>query len=194
MLNFKINYNSFILKESFFDNKSLIHGINHTYRVMFNSLLISKIMHKEKSGLLAFCGAFIHDMSRKDDGLCKKHGLWSCENKFDLFKERFISQDVKPSQFDEIKFAVKNHSENLEIPLSHPYYCTTAILKDADALDRFRISEDNLNPDFLRFDTSKSLIPFAKNFFLETDKIKFKDFYQIIDFGEKIYKSNNFSD
>lgn len=187
MINFNIDYNNFTLKEKFFDHKSSLHGINHTYRVMFNCLYLSKKINKKESGLLAFCAAFIHDMARKHDGLCKEHGLWACESKFDLYKDKFINQGVNTSQFDEIKFAVKNHSENVEITETHPYYLTTAILKDADALDRFRISDDNLNPDFLRFDISKTLIPFSKNFFLKTNKINFKDFYQVIDFGEKIY-------
>jgi len=175
-----INYSAFTLKESYFEHHSTRHGINHTYRVMYHVLNIG-----DKAGLNheikpAWCAAFIHDMARKTDGYCTKHGLWASQIKLPLFQELFFAEGVGEEGLNALRLAVVNHSENREVPPGHPYYNTVALLKDADALDRIRISDNNLNPDYLRFPESVGLVDFAKELFYQTENLELKSFQELM--------------
>jgi HD superfamily phosphohydrolase YqeK len=43
----------------------MIHGFNHTFRVMVNVLTIGNAIGLNNEVKEAFCAAFVHDMSRK---------------------------------------------------------------------------------------------------------------------------------
>jgi len=165
-----------VLLERYFDFKSSLHGAGHTYRVMCNSLVLGKRLKMWRESRLALCAAFIHDMARKDDGNCTMHGAWAAEEKVPVFRDLFLSIGVMPNEIDEIRMAVTNHSLPEELPSFHDYYVTTAILKDADALDRIRLGDHNLKPDFLRFGESRELIPFAQELYFRTKGVIDLDF------------------
>jgi len=181
-----INYKQFKLKQGYFDNRSSLHGINHTYRVMFNVQQIGLAAGMNHEVFWAWCAAFIHDMARKHDGYCTEHGYWSAKTKLPLFEKLFIKEGVIPEGLEAIKLAVTNHSLAEEISFDHPYYKTVALLKDADALDRVRISENNLKIEMLRFPESKKMVDFAKKLFHRTDSLKLKDFGMLIKISEEI--------
>ncbi len=82
-------FHKFILKPYYFDNLSMIHGFNHTFRVMVNVLTIGNAIGLNNEVKEAFCAAFVHDMSRKNDGYCTEHGLWAAQNKIPLFIDLF---------------------------------------------------------------------------------------------------------
>ncbi len=159
----------FLLKDDYFDHPSLIHGINHTYRVMFHVLRIGKATGLVRETLQAWCAAFVHDMARKHDGYCTEHGLWSAQRKFPQFKPLFVSAGVDAQGLEAIRLAVVNHSQRHEIDPDHPYYKTVALLKDADALDRIRIGENNLKVEYLRFDETHGMVDFAKELYYRSD-------------------------
>jgi HD superfamily phosphodiesterase len=171
-----ISPDKFILRAHYFDFKSPLHGIGHTYRVMCNSLALGKRLKFGRESRLALCSAFIHDMARKHDGKCTMHGAWAAEEKLPLFRDLFLSIGVMQNEIEEIRIAVTNHSLPEELPSFHDYYVTTAILKDADALDRIRLGDSNLKPDFLRFGESRELIPFSERLYHQTNGITDLDF------------------
>ncbi len=191
MINF--NYKLFILQDGFFAHSSLIHGINHTYRVMYHVLNIGRRAGLNHEIQLAFCAAFIHDMSRLHDGYCTEHGGWAAKNKLAEFKNLFIKSGIDPDGINAIKLAVANHSIRTEIYKNHPYYKTVALLKDADALDRIRIGENNLKVEYLRFPETLDLVDFARELYYKSnDKIlgSLDELIKIaIGIGQPVFKS-----
>jgi len=175
-------FHKFILKPYYFDNLSMIHGFNHTFRVMVNVLTIGNAIGLNNEVKEAFCAAFVHDMSRKNDGYCTEHGLWAAQNKIPLFIDLFREVGIDKTGMENIKLAVTLHSSCEELDLTHPAGKTIALLKDADALDRIRISEIDLKEDLLRFSESCDKIEFAKKLFYASHAIEtshFNDIYQI---------------
>jgi len=183
--NMVISPDNFILKEHYFDFTSSLHDTGHTYRVMCNSLVLGRRLKLWRESRLALCAAFIHDMARKHDGKCTMHGAWAAEEKLPLFQELFLSVGVMPNEIEEIRIAVTNHSLPEELLSSHEHFVTTAILKDADALDRIRLGDNNLKPNFLRFGESLELIPFSERLYYHTNEITDLDFDKTL----KVYTS-----
>jgi HD superfamily phosphohydrolase YqeK len=162
----KNDIQKFVLQPNYFDFESKYHGINHTYRVMFNCIVLGNTLRLEKETKLAFCAAFIHDMARKNDGFCNQHGQWAIETKLPRFKELILSIGVKADELNEIETAVIHHCKSNELSKENPFYKTTAILKDADALDRVRFNEPVKH---LRFKESIDLIGFAEKLYSKTN-------------------------
>jgi hypothetical protein len=75
-----------------------------------------------------------------------------------------------------------------EIDQSDPAYKTVALLKDADALDRIRISKNCLDPDYLRFPESHTLISFAEELYYETDHLRIDNFTEMLAHANQIHK------
>lgn len=185
-MNFEIDFSHFQLKQEFFDNESSVHGINHTYRVMCHVLYIGHAAGLKRDVLLALCAAFIHDFARKHDGFCNQHGDWAAQSKLPNFVSLFARAGVNNTEIEIIKTAVKNHSEIEELDIDHPAYKTTALLKDADALDRIRLNDNNLDERFLRFPESVRLITFAKQLYFDSRNIKISSFVEILKIAELI--------
>ncbi len=171
----------FNLKSGHFDNQSNLHGISHTYRVMCHVLLLGSHLGYERETRLAFCGAFIHDMSRQHDGYCREHGLWAARNKLPFFTEFFRMQGVNTYELNEISVAVENHSAAHELPTSDSSYKTAALLKDADALDRIRLGPNDLKPEYLRFDVTHVFIRFAEDLYYRTCGLSLQNFREVMD-------------
>jgi HD superfamily phosphodiesterase len=176
----------FQLEEAYFDHHSHLHGINHTYRVMYHVLNIGRLAGLNDEIKLAFCAAFIHDMARKHDGYCIDHGVWATNCKFPLFRKLFIETGVNAEGLRAIKLAVSNHSIRHEIRKDHPFSIAVALLKDADALDRIRIGENNLKPEYLRFPVSLTLIDFAKELYYRSKDEVLGSFDEILEIGKAI--------
>lgn len=181
-----IDFQFFTVKESYFNRHSDRHGVNHTYRVMVHVLQIGVKAHLGKAILPALCAAFIHDMARRNDGYCTQHGRWAAETKLPEFAGQFAEMGLDDDDLEAVRLAVSNHSLNEEIPENHPNFKIVALLKDADALDRIRISKTNLNPDFLRFPESVRLIPFAEKLFDETNGKTYQNFEEILKVAQNL--------
>jgi HD superfamily phosphodiesterase len=187
MINF--DYKPFLLKDHYFDHSSTLHGINHTYRVMFHVLNIGRKAGLNHDIRLAFCAAFIHDMARLHDSYCTEHGIRSVKRKLPAFKQLFFQTGIDADGIRAIKLAVANHSIRHEISKSNPYYHTVALLKDADALDRIRIGEHNLKIKYLRYPETVELVDFAKELYYRSDGQIIRNMDELIDLavglGEK---------
>ncbi|MCB2220510.1 MAG: HD domain-containing protein [Bacteroidetes bacterium] len=176
------------LKEKYFDHPSQIHGINHTYRVMVHAYILGSQILDEAGQKSALAAAFIHDMARKHDGYCTEHGGWAAENKLPVFKEMFEKLGI--NQWNIISDAVTNHSLYEEFPEDHPSWQITSILKDADALDRFRIGEKNLNVSFLRHPFTHEMIGFARELWSSTVNLNFRNFTDVLQHAKNISQQN----
>lgn len=182
-----VELSSFDLKEEYFDQASRLHGIAHTYRVMCLCLRIGEATCMERAGFLALCAAFVHDQARQHDGYCEEHGRWAAERKLPRFAARFKRMEVNEEEMDYIRTAVIFHSLRREIRNNHPGYTVTAILKDADALDRIRLGFDNLDPAFLRLPESETMIQYAEKLYKITMNRKMNSFAQALSKARSIY-------
>ncbi|HPE34066.1 MAG TPA: HD domain-containing protein [Bacteroidales bacterium] len=182
----ELDFNKFTLLPEYFDHPSLLHGINHTYRVMIHVLKIGERVGLKQEIKEAFCAAFIHDMARKHDGFCEEHGRWAAQRKLPFFIPLFLKSGVSSNGIENIKQAVIKHSIHQEIESSFSGFKTIALLKDADALDRIRISADNLRPEYLRFAESHHLIRFAENLYYLTNTKTLSSFNEMLDIAKNI--------
>jgi hypothetical protein len=181
-----VHHQQFKLRPDYFDHQSSLHGINHTYRVMLHVLNIGQKANLDGEILPAWCAAYIHDMARKHDGYCTEHGAWSANTKLPIFRGFFAQQGVDTDGLRAIKAAVANHSVRHEMTHQHPYYKITALLKDADALDRIRISETNLKVKYLRYPVTASLVDFAKALYYATPNKELSSFDELLQIAETI--------
>lgn len=185
--NLKINFSEFILKPEYFDHDGRLHGMGHVYRVMYHVLKLGTLLKYKHETKLAFFAAFIHDMSRLHDGKCSDHGQRAADDKLPQFLTLFKNNGMKEEDIPFIYSAVANHSNPSEILKNHPHYIVTAILKDADALDRVRISPDDLKLKYLRLSESVSLIAYAEELFYITQNKNIKNFEEMLFIAENIH-------
>ena len=179
-MDFRINFTLFKLKQDYFDHQSNIHGINHTYRVMYHVLQIASAVGLKREGVVAFCAAYIHDLARLNDGYCTQHGAWASARKLHLYTNLFHEIGLKETDIENIEVAVTNHSITKELEKENNSYVITALLKDADALDRIRLGDQNLDIRYLRFPESEKMVASAKEIFFATDKMSFRSFAEIL--------------
>ena len=140
----------------------------HTYRVMTHVLKLGMLTKHIHEARLAFFAAYIHDMARKHDGYCTIHGSDAANHKLILYHELFTKNGASPSDLLTIGRAVTMHSIGKELTKNDPDWLTTALLKDADALDRIRLGNSDLDPSFLRFSETHECIKFGKNLYFRS--------------------------
>lgn len=189
---FKIDFNDFNLSTEQFDRQSQLHGIKHTYRVMFHCLRLGILTGKHTEAKNAFFGAYIHDMSRTHDGYCIIHGTNSANYKLPLFQDMFFKYGATYKDIKTIQQIVTHHSLPSEVPVGSGIYSTLAILKDADALDRIRLGKHDLNPDYLRIEASRNSINFGEELFFNTNNKPLNTFIEVIDIALVIERSSNY--
>ena len=149
---------------------------------MIACAILSELLQKPREGLLAFCGAYIHDLARETDGTEPDHGLKAVNRHFILFDNLWNKYQITPKEKHVIKQAIIQHSTHEWMTPQDEGYNVMAILKDADALDRCRIG--HLMPEWLRYDESLFIITTIKSIYNKTylinEDINFKDFLQKI--------------
>lgn len=158
----------FNLKNSMFTRPkhSVIHGIGHIYRVMIGCALLGRSLQKPREALLAFCGAYIHDLARCNDGIDFEHGANAVLEHFNLFNHIWDKYELTSEEREQVKQAVIQHSTPEHIKRGDKGYDVMAILKDADALDRCRIGD--LAPQMLRYAESREFITLVEDICLKT--------------------------
>jgi hypothetical protein len=176
----------FEVRDELFDHPSWLHGVNHTCRVMSMVWALGCELKLTRERNLALCAAYIHDMAREGDGVCRIHGPRSAETKLPVYKDFFLEKGIDAGDIPVIYTAIANHSLPEELEKTHPHYLVTAILKDADALDRFRLGPFDLNKKYLRLTETHEYIPYAKKLFLRTSRIKNLSFIQTLETLEAI--------
>lgn len=133
-----------------------IHGIGHIYRTMIGCALLGELLQKPREGLLAFCGAYIHDLARETDSEEPEHGANAVLKYFNKFNKLWDKYQLTQEEREQVKQAIIQHSGSEWMQPKDSGYHVMAILKDADALDRCRIGD--LVPEWLRYQESIRLI------------------------------------
>lgn len=150
-----------------FAHHSTLHGQAHVSRVIIHAFVLIDALGLESLCSSAWAAAYVHDIGRRHDGPCAHHGRYAMERLAALpeLKSLLVEGGVSEENWEGISVAVENHCRT-EIPHTHPHWKLTAILKDADGLDRVRLGD--LDPGYLRFPESQGLMPFAKALHGET--------------------------
>ncbi len=154
-----------------FIHNSELHGQAHVGRVMVHAFRLLQATGSEAHAAPLWAAVYLHDLARTHDGRCYVHGERAVKRLETMpeLKALFARGGVKPDDYPAIETAVSQHSVPDELPATHPHYRLTALLKDADALDRVRLGD--LNPEKLRHQVSVTMVPFAQDLFAETEGV-----------------------
>jgi len=158
----------------------------HTYRVMTHVLRLGMLTGYTSEARLAFFAAYIHDMSRRHDGYCTRHGADAANLKLPLYDNLFVSNGATREELVIIGKASTMHSLGNELPPDDPHRIPVAILKDADALDRIRLGADDLDPSFLRFGESHDAILFGQQLYFQSIGMKTDSFENMLQLSVEI--------
>ena len=143
------DYADFDLQQDYFNNPHRgHHDARHLYRTMLATALIARKINEPRKGLLAFCGAYIHDLAQRRDGEGEGHGPRAAHEKWDKFSSLWQKYELTPEECSQVRDAVCRHSGG-----DSDFQGDTVvqqILHDADSLDRCRFRQNGrLNWDFL---------------------------------------------
>ncbi len=146
----------------FFTRDSELHGRMHVARVMIHGFLLARLTGSAELEVPLWAAVFLHDLGRRHDGICTEHGLWSMLRfqESDDIQAVLIRGGLPAEHVPMVGTAVIQHCKQTELDSGHVHYPLTALLKDADALDRVRISD--LDPEYLRHTQARPLIGFAE--------------------------------
>ena len=140
------------------EQESMIHGRSHIHRVMVwaDKIATSMGFHDLRGDIIA--AARIHDLARDGDGVCFLHGQKAAELIPEY--ESFLKETFGMKNPEAVAYACRVHCLPKPLDPDHPHFRVAAVLKDADALDRFRLGGDE-GPDPARMNFERSLF-FAK--------------------------------
>ncbi len=150
-----------------FLHQSPLHGPGHVARVIVHGLrLVAAAGLVEETSRL-WAAAYLHDIARQHDGYCSRHGAdaWARLKTLPEAEALLARAGVTREDYPAIQTAVTNHCRG-EIPRDHPHWTLTALLKDADGLDRVRLGD--LDPRQLRHREAKSMVAFAEALYAAT--------------------------
>lgn len=154
-----------------FIHKSPVHGQAHVARTLVHAFRLIDATGFTAEAPRLWAAVYLHDLSRTHDGRCYRHGTHAAQRFATLpdVKQLFVRGGVSPEDFPAIETAVVHHCLPTELDRRHPHHRLTALLKDADGLDRVRLGD--LNPNLLRHDEARAMVPFAQALFDETDDV-----------------------
>ncbi len=147
--------------------QSSLHGQGHIERVLLLSSLLNRMENLSVADLeLMFPAASYHDVGRVSDGYDTEHGTRSAlrlpvltgKTGEDLVLiQGAVAAHSRPDRRME-ETVSSYHADDFAYAIS-----LARLLKDADGLDRVRIQD--LNPEFLRHENARALVPFAQYLF-----------------------------
>lgn len=154
-----------LIKDDLFLRPYSVHGISHSKRVLWLTSQIADVIqlnHREEIILALAC--CYHDIGRINDCYDEEHGALSAKKviKLGLLDGYGLNQE----EIELILGLITLHSmpDDYFVDRDRPLLLYQ-ILKDADALDRIRLGEDDLDPAYLRLEVSKGLIQTAVDLF-----------------------------
>ena len=185
---------------------SVIHGKNHSERVLLYSFILSKqVALNEDEHRILMDAAWYHDIGRDSESDDSFHGL-SGARKVDKAVDlsnysqedvNFLKAVIDVHSRDDSKmdaalwdYNIEETEENIE-----KFHRMANILKDADALDRMRFNEycdSKLDPRYLRYEYSKDLIDYSHKINLIYQNTYQKDYQPVVEDGGLCYHSIGF--
>lgn len=147
-----------------FTHRSHVHGQAHVARVMVHAMRLVEATGRRDLAVQVWGAVYLHDVARTHDGACAWHGMDAIrkwresavlrrvlgERGLEWHRERGVHQAV----------ILHCQSPSLEPGPGHPDHALVALVKDADALDRVRLGD--LNVDMLRFPEARAMVGFAQ--------------------------------
>lgn len=119
--------------------------------------------------------ALIHDLARKHDGICSEHGRWARTTKRHIAEEHFLGFRLPEDEWQKIAAAVQAHSRHdPSVPV--PQGSLTALLKDADGLDRFRLGTPP-DPAYFRHPFTVSYLVLAQQLLARNEDELEREFF-----------------
>jgi hypothetical protein len=156
---------------SLFTHRSTLHGQSHVSRVMVHAFQLIAATGWTAEAPRLWAAVYLHDIARTHDGVCYRHG-GDAMKKFETLPEvraLFARGGVTDDDYPVIHTAVVQHSLPKELDRDHPHWRLTSLLKDADGLDRVRLSD--LDPRYLRNKEAHQMTAFAQTLFDTTDGV-----------------------
>lgn len=152
-----------------FWHESTLHGQAHVTRVMIHAARLAAATNQPDHARRLWAAVFLHDIARTHDGTCHRHGADAADRlRKEAALQRLLAEaGLTEDDFPAIEAAVTAHCAPKEVPRSHPHWTLTALLKDADGLDRVRLGD--LDPSRLRHPEAKVMVAFAHRLFDKTD-------------------------
>lgn len=171
-----------------FAHLSRLHGQGHVARVMVHAFrLLGATRHEDETKRL-WASVFLHDLARTHDGVCHRHGedAWARFETDRRLRDKVAAAGIADDDHPAIATAVGWHAKPTELDRDHPHWRLTALLKDADGLDRVRIHD--LDPRYLRFAASRDMVPFAQALFDGTRQLPTGPghFAQVLDVASRL--------
>lgn len=177
---------NYFIKEEYYQSPYGDHGVSHVKRVLLHCISLANAIGLDDTerGILMLAACY-HDIGRKHDDACLEHGKWSLEKMNELGLDTFyILQDgmggvypeyLSPIELETVEFLIHYHCKpdedgeramkDIDDELVKEYVEKLfPIFKDADALDRVRISDLNLK--YLRTKEARQRVKFAEDVFL----------------------------
>jgi hypothetical protein len=153
-----------------FLHASTLHGQAHVARVLVHGLrLVAATGHPAETPRL-WASVYLHDLARRHDGHCLRHGAdaWARFLDWPELQALFARGGVAAADYPAIQAAVSGHCQQEPEP-AEPHYRLSALLKDADGLDRVRLGD--LDPRRLRHPEARAMVGFAEALFDATDGV-----------------------
>lgn len=154
-----------------FVHRSTLHGQRHVGRVMVHALRLLAATGQHAHTTRLWAAVYLHDLARTHDGRCYVHGAAAVERLKTMPDVRALFADagVREADHAPIATAVTWHSKPAELDRTHAHWGLTALLKDADGLDRVRLGD--LDPRFLRWPESHGMVGFAERLFAASERL-----------------------
>jgi len=161
----------FVPTPDLFWHPSSLHGQAHVSRVMVHATRLVDATGQHALAPRLWAAVFLHDLARRHDGVCHRHGGDAAARlrAEPALQQRLAEAGLTMADYPAIEAAVTAHSAPGEMSRDHAHWPLTALLKDADGLDRVRLGD--LDPRYLRHAESKAMIGFAQELFDATDGV-----------------------
>ena len=154
---------------------STIHGVPHSERVLLYALILGeKIFGDDEDALTALAHAAVfHDTRRQDDYLDTGHGARAA-----LYYQQFCKENSGMRCYPESVYLMRYHDlddsigrKAIEKEFGHDSQRVLKlydIFKDSDALDRWRLGHNGLDPKYLRTPEARNLVDYSRRIVEET--------------------------
>ena len=151
-----------------FWHSSLLHGQAHVARVLVHAFRLVEATGFQDEMPRLWAAVYLHDIARRHDGRSARHGADAWTRLADLPDVRalFGHGGVREDDYPVIESAVTHHSAGEPLATDSSRQLT-ALLKDADGLDRVRLGD--LDPVYLRHAEAREMVRFAERLHRETD-------------------------
>jgi hypothetical protein len=154
-----------------FWHASTLHGQAHVSRVMVHATRLIDATGQHALAPRLWAAVFLHDLARRHDGACSRHGGDAAARlrAEPALQQRLTEAGLTRRDYPAVEAAVTAHSAPNEMSRDNGHWPLTALLKDADGLDRVRLGD--LDSRYLRNPEARLMIDFAQELLDATDGV-----------------------